>query len=1256
MAVLVSCPHCPKQYRVADENLGRQAKCSGCGHTFTLRIKTDETPRSPAGQPASPESLPSLAPESESPAVAITDDSPHHSQPAASTRQPAQIGPYVVRGRLGGGAMGEVWRGYDPELDREVAIKTVRAEHSADPEYLQRFLREARHAARLHHTNTARIYRVGTDGASAYIAMELVDGGSLEKAVKDRRPLDWREATRVIRDAATGLAAAHEEGLVHRDIKPANLMRTHSGVTKVVDFGLSRARTASVQLTQHGMVVGTPAYLAPELWKGKEADARSDLYALTCTYYCLLTGRVPFEATQIPALGYQHSFEPLPDPRQWAADLPDGVCRILARGAAKEPADRYQTAAELLAELDAVLAAPDESLTFGSPFPATTDSDAIEEPSTLALPAIEIGPTTTPHVKPSRQERSKYLGKRRFADTSPKRWMVLVAGGLASMALILCGIVLLVRTPHGEVRIELIDPPPDVAVTVDKATIDVAGLDELLRFRVGEHQLEVTASGFETFTRRFTVGREGNPALKVELVREPQTAPPLAVAPFDAAAAKTHQVDWAAHLKVAVEITNSIGMKLTLIPPGEFLMGADKSDRDARNEEKPQHRVRITKPFYFGVYEVTQADYELVMGMNPSRFKEGGQLPVETVSWEDAQEFCRKLTALPEERQAGAVYRLPTEAEWEHACRAGTTFRYGFDESKGALSDHAWYLANAPNTTHPVGKLKPNAWGLYDMLGNVWEWCQNWYDSSYHATSPVDDPTGPATGSNRVSRGCSWMGFLSRCRVSSRGSNIPSERLVYHGFRVVRSVAPEPTGTTVPPGTVASLPASNTGRVSMQPGDDDGKTDCWIDLMQLVDLKRDKVGNENAWSRKTEGIETTDGGETRLSIPLAVQGSYDLQLEFTRNSGRFVVLLLPVASTSCMLVLHDRVHGLVIVEGQGLPDNPTLVQMPTAIANGRRHRLDVGVEVKGNRAAIRVLLDQRPLTQWEGPLGSLRPDGYWAGPMPGQDRIGLGTFGCSICFHNVRLWRREKQAAPVEILPAALPPSEPGASQSTVRNATAPAVPAPTELLEVTSVTGNLPRDRWLNLLPGIDPQRDQAGNEGTWSRDPTGLRAQGPGTPRLSVPFPISGSYDLQIELTRTSGQMISLLLPVGGRSCQFFLQRRLHGMAVIDGFGLPDNPTVVQTAQGLTNGRRYRLDLGVTVQGDRAAIQVFLDGGLLTHWDGPLTSLQPDWFWARPMPSQDRIGLAVQNSDVCFHAVRLWRRGQRPAPAADQPTLVTP
>ena len=249
------------------------------------------------------------------------------------------------------------------------------------------------------------------------------------------------------------------------------------------------------------------------------------------------------------------------------------------------------------------------------------------------------------------------------------------------------------------------------------------------------------------------------------------------------------------------EITNSVGMKLKLIPAGEFMMGSAKSpqkvvqilDRDEDEakyftDEHPQHKVRITQPFYLGIHEVTQGQWKSVMGMEPwsgkTHVNEGSDYAAGCVSWEDAVAFCQKLST-----KEDVTYRLPTEAEWEYACRAGTTTVYSFGDDASRLGDYAWFQDNAlemdEKYAHCVGQKKPNPWGLFDMHGNVWEWCQDCYGE--YSSDVVTDPQGPTGGSRRVVRGGSWIFTARGCRSAIRNWFSPRDRNDDLGFRVARS-------------------------------------------------------------------------------------------------------------------------------------------------------------------------------------------------------------------------------------------------------------------------------------------------------------------------------------------------------------------------------------------------------------------------------------------------------------------------------------
>jgi formylglycine-generating enzyme required for sulfatase activity len=205
------------------------------------------------------------------------------------------------------------------------------------------------------------------------------------------------------------------------------------------------------------------------------------------------------------------------------------------------------------------------------------------------------------------------------------------------------------------------------------------------------------------------------------------------------------------------------------------------------DDEQPVHTVRISQPFYLGLYPVTQRQWEAVMGDRPSHFR-GQDYPVDQISWDKVQEFIRSVNT----HEGRTRYRLPTEAEWEYAARVGATGNYCYGDDVTQLSQYAWY-ADAQGTTHPVGQLQPNTWGLYDMHGNVWEWVQDWYDAReyQHRTAAgraVVDPTGPAAGSYRVGRGGSCCSGAGDCRSANRSRGAPSFRLATFGFRLLRMV------------------------------------------------------------------------------------------------------------------------------------------------------------------------------------------------------------------------------------------------------------------------------------------------------------------------------------------------------------------------------------------------------------------------------------------------------------------------------------
>ena len=241
-------------------------------------------------------------------------------------------------------------------------------------------------------------------------------------------------------------------------------------------------------------------------------------------------------------------------------------------------------------------------------------------------------------------------------------------------------------------------------------------------------------------------------------------------------------------------ITNSIGMEMVLIKHGKFILRSQKTELGDGGkhieDESLQHEVRISRDFYMGQTEVTQGQWKAIMGTEPwkgkEHVKEGENYPASYVSWFQAGEFCKKLSK--QEEKQGRKYRLPTEAEWEYACRAGSKTAYSFGESSKSLDNYAWFNGNSNGQTHPVGEKKANVWGLYDMHGNVWEWCGDWHAGDAYARYKTGDLKPPSTGSSRVVRGGSWLNVSrDRFRGAVRLGSGPTYRGGADGFRVART-------------------------------------------------------------------------------------------------------------------------------------------------------------------------------------------------------------------------------------------------------------------------------------------------------------------------------------------------------------------------------------------------------------------------------------------------------------------------------------
>ena len=360
---------------------------------------------------------------------------PTERAPAAPTRPvrpqiPAgsRLHKYVVVRLLGQGGMGQVYEAEDPALGRQVAIKVLPEHVSADPDAVRRFELEGRAAAKLMHPNTVAVLELGEQDGLRFLVMELVRGSSAAEFLRSRGAFAWPEATRVVADACRGLVAAHAAGLIHRDIKPANIMRASDGTVKLADFGLAKATDRMGEsITGTGVIVGTPEYMSPEQCRSAPVDPRSDVYSLGATYYALLTSRSPYgETGGSMQVMFAHCSQPPPDPRRLAAEIPPVCAAVISKAMAKDPADRYQSAAEMLSVLEGILVEPAATLV------------RPEWAAFMAAGGGAAGPATAATMRTRGAVR--YAPPRAAGSNAP----LLIAGGAAAaafMVLVLGGVV-----------------------------------------------------------------------------------------------------------------------------------------------------------------------------------------------------------------------------------------------------------------------------------------------------------------------------------------------------------------------------------------------------------------------------------------------------------------------------------------------------------------------------------------------------------------------------------------------------------------------------------------------------------------------------------------------------------------------------------------------------------------------------------------------------------------------------------------------
>jgi formylglycine-generating enzyme required for sulfatase activity len=629
----VNCPACRQPLPGVSFDAGRQVPCLVCGHVLTVPEPKPAELDMPTG------SLPPTEPH------AAADNLPlDFLRRAESSDELGRLGGYRILSILGCGGMGVVFKAENVIFRRFVALKAMRPGQGDR----RRFLREARAAAALKHDRITPISDYGEDNNVPFFVMPLLAGEPLSKRLKRDNRLPIRDAIRIGREIAEGLAVAHAVGIVHRDIKPANVWLEEPGAhVKLLDFGLSRT-VGDESLTQVGEVCGTPSYTAPEQIDPdteRQPDHRADLFSLGCVLYEMTTGQKAFAGDTLKKIYAGVLMKTPPTPLTVAANVPGSLSDFIMQLLAKNPNERPATAEAVARKL--------------SVLPGASGVEAASSQPVSEHPLVEVGSPRYPQVA-------------------------------------------------------LADAP-----------------------RSGPREGGVTA--------------------------------------------------------------NSLGMKFAFVPRGSFWMGGGGGQPGDR-------QVTIERDFRLGIFPVTQGQWRAVTGDNRSYFSHNGygkdkvtnlsdaelqDFPVEQVSWYDVQEFLRKLNE--REKNSGFVCRLPTEAEWEYACRGGAlssgdgmspeecSFDYYFAQPINSFSSlQANFDGNFPyggadvgpylKRTSKVGSYEPNRLGLYDLHGNVWEWCEDLFEG----------------GPDRVLRGGCWYHRGARCRAAVRYRSEPSRRISYLGFRLAQ--------------------------------------------------------------------------------------------------------------------------------------------------------------------------------------------------------------------------------------------------------------------------------------------------------------------------------------------------------------------------------------------------------------------------------------------------------------------------------------
>jgi formylglycine-generating enzyme required for sulfatase activity len=791
----------------------------------------------------------------------ITAKKRHVTEPGGP---PDPIADYHFLEQLGEGGMGVVFTARQTSIDREIAIKMIKAEQARNTDQCSKFVAEAVVTGDLEHPNIVPVYDLGTnDQGQPFYAMKRVRGTPWDQKIGSMSVSDNLDVLLRVADA---IAFAHSRGVIHRDLKPSNIMLGEFGEVLVMDWGVAVAvsqQSKAARINDRSAMCGTPAYMAPEMANGdmKKIGVASDVYLLGAMLYQVVTGLRPHGGDKVMACLINAAANTI-QPTDQTGELVD----IARKAMATEPTDRYPSVKEFQQAIrdyqshrqsivlsdaaEAHLAQAGQSRDYDHFTQALVGfRQALEmwsgnhaagrgvieaamgyarcalQKNDLDLARSLLDPQLPEHAPLLREveaaQREQQARQRRYAAYR------MVTRGLAAAIIVILTVASLwinaekQRAVSAETRaVEQAEIADAASAKARAAEAEAVGALEkmkkavaaMIEARSKEEQAKARASAAEV--------------MAVEAQDELARSGMLTDSrwwTFDPATAKHKQYEAEQHTgypsRLSVSLPNDRSMELQLIPAGSFVMGSPAAEAD-RGGEEYLHRVVITQPFYLSRFELTEAQWQAVTGERPPNLatttdrkaraddragrmvaraapaesrpdrSPSNELPVMEITWQEVTE--KLLPALNAHAPDGFEFVLPTEAQWEYACRAGTATAYHDGDGEKELEQVGWYLANSERSVQPVGTKPANPWGLHDMHGNVAEWCADAYDPRFYLAGDVEDPYSAGASDQRVIRGGGCINLPEHCRSAYRSWANASNRYRFLGVRVAL-VRAEPT-------------------------------------------------------------------------------------------------------------------------------------------------------------------------------------------------------------------------------------------------------------------------------------------------------------------------------------------------------------------------------------------------------------------------------------------------------------------------------